>query len=72
MTRQDEVDDLYAELLAAHAGLSGAESARLNVRILLALVGGGVDAARFREALAAASDGVDEPLPTTGSDGQAA
>jgi hypothetical protein len=35
---QDRGDDLYAELLAAHAGLSEADSRRLNARLVLLLL----------------------------------
>ena len=47
-----ETDDLYAELLAAHSGLSPEESARLNARLVLILMSRQVDNAAFRLALA--------------------
>ena len=51
-----ETDDLYAELLSAHAGLTPEESARLNSRLVLILMGRHVDSAEFKSALAAAKE----------------
>ncbi len=59
-----ETDDLYAELLDAHAGLSAEESARLDARLILILMSRYVDAGQFREALADARDG-DGARPTS-------
>lgn len=46
-----EGDDLYAELLATHAGLAPEESARLNARLVLILMDRTADSEVFREAL---------------------
>ena len=48
-------DDFYAELLAAHDGLSKAESDALNARLILLLANHIGDRAVLSEALAAAS-----------------
>ncbi|MEQ9257609.1 MAG: DUF2783 domain-containing protein [Roseovarius sp.] len=50
----DAADELYADLLAAHEGLSEAESAALNARLILILANHIGDRALFRDALAAA------------------
>jgi len=47
-------DDLYALLMAAHEGLSDAESARLNVRLVLLLMNHIGDRAVLEAAIAAA------------------
>ena len=47
-----ETDDLYAELLAAHSGLTPEESARLNARLVLILMSRQVDGTAFKSALA--------------------
>ncbi len=47
-------DDFYAELLAAHEGLSKAESDAFNARLLLILANHIGDPAVLRAALAAA------------------
>jgi hypothetical protein len=47
-------DGLYAAILEAHAGLSEAESAALNARLVLLLANHIGDAAVLAEALAAA------------------
>lgn len=47
-------DDLYADLLAAHDGLTKAQSDALNARLILILMNHIGDAAILREALAAA------------------
>ena len=47
-----ETDDLYAELLASHCGLTPAESARLNARLVLILMSRHVDSTAFKLALA--------------------
>ncbi|SDD43999.1 Protein of unknown function [Paracoccus isoporae] len=49
-------DDAYAMLLAAHEGLSKAESDALNARLILILMNHIGDAEVIREALAAAAD----------------
>lgn len=46
-------DDFYAELLAAHAGLSKAEGDALNARLVLVLANHIGDASVLRDALAA-------------------
>lgn len=51
----DAPDDLYADLIAAHEGLSDAESAALNARLVLILANHLGDRALFREALEAAA-----------------
>lgn len=47
-------DDLYADLLAAHEGLSDAESAALNARLVLILANHVGNQETFRQALDAA------------------
>ncbi len=47
-------DDFYAELIAAHEGLSLDESARLNARLVLLLANEIGDLERLRTVLAAA------------------
>lgn len=47
-------DDTYADLLAAHEGLSKAESDALNARLILILMNHIGDQAIIREALKAA------------------
>lgn len=51
----DAPDDLYADLLAAHDGLSADQSAAFNARLILILANHIGDAALFRQALAAAA-----------------
>jgi len=53
----DAPDELYADLLAAHEGLSETESAALNARLILILANHLGSRAVFREALAAARKG---------------
>ncbi|MEO6928551.1 MAG: DUF2783 domain-containing protein [Casimicrobiaceae bacterium] len=57
----DVPDDVYAMLVDAHAGLDDAQSARLNVRLVLLLANHVGDASVITEAIAAARDsaGVD-------------
>lgn len=50
----DAPDDLYADLLAAHEGLSEAESAALNARLILILANQIGSHEVFRAALDAA------------------
>ena len=58
-------DELYAELVAAHHGLSAEESAALNARLLLLLINHLGDAEATREALAIArSARRHEPRPS--------
>ncbi len=47
-------DDFYAALMAVHAGLSPAESARLNARLVLLLANRVGDPADLKALLAAA------------------
>lgn len=47
-------DDFYAELMAAHDGLTFAESARLNARLVLILANRVGDIEAVRAAIAAA------------------
>lgn len=47
-------DDVYAALIAAHEGLTEAESQALNVRLILILMNHIGDPAVIRQALAAA------------------
>ena len=47
-----DTDDLYAELLVAHSGLTPEESARLNARLVLILMSRHVDPTAFKLALA--------------------
>ena len=51
----DAPDDLYADLLAAHEGLTDDESAALNARLILILTNHIGDRATFRAALKAAA-----------------
>lgn len=51
----DAPDDVYADLLAAHDGLSDADSAALNARLILILANHIGDRAVLRQALAAAA-----------------
>ena len=53
----DAPDDLSADLLAAHEGLTDDESAALNARLILILANHIGDRAVLTEALAAASKG---------------
>lgn len=48
-------DDLYADLLAAHDGLTKAQSDALNARLILILMNHIGDVAVLQEALAAAA-----------------
>ncbi|NBN63025.1 DUF2783 domain-containing protein [Microvirga tunisiensis] len=48
-------DDFYAELLAAHEGLTKAQSDALNARLILILANHIGDRAVLRDALAAAA-----------------
>ena len=51
----DGADDFYAELLATHEGLSNAESAALNARLILVLANQVGSRVVLSQALAAAS-----------------
>ncbi len=51
-------DDIYAKLIAAHEGLSKAESDALNARLILLLINHIGDTDVIAEALAAAKRGV--------------
>jgi hypothetical protein len=51
----DGVDDFYAELIAAHEGLSDADSHALNARLVLVLANHIGNRATLTEALAAAA-----------------
>lgn len=55
-------DDLYADLLAAHEGLTKAQSDALNARLILILMNHIGDAEVIRAALAAAAPR--QSLPT--------
>lgn len=50
----DTPDDLYAELLAMHEGLSKEESDAVNARLILILMNQIADPAVLRQAMAAA------------------
>ena len=50
-------DDFYAELMAAHEGLSFEDSARLNARLVLILANLVGDPDKLEKALAAARKG---------------
>lgn len=50
-------DDVYAALIAAHDGLTDAESARLNARLVLLLANQVGDAGVVIEAIGRAKDG---------------
>jgi hypothetical protein len=51
-------DDVYAALVAAHDGLSGEDSARLNVRLVLLLANQIGDAGIVQAAIARARQGL--------------
>ena len=51
----DGADDFYAELLATHEGLSNAESAALNARLILVLANQVGSRVVLSQALAAAA-----------------
>ena len=55
----DRPDDFYADLLAAHEGLTKAESDALNTRLVLILCNHIGDRSVIAEALAAAKRGKD-------------
>ncbi|MBR9841737.1 MAG: DUF2783 domain-containing protein [Rhodobacteraceae bacterium] len=57
----EQADDFYADLLAAHEGLTKAESDALNARLVLVLANHIGNRAILTEALAAAA-----PKPTEG------
>lgn len=52
-----DVDGFYARLLATHRGLTEAESAALNARLILILANHVGDATVLEQALALARDG---------------
>jgi hypothetical protein len=52
-------DDFYQALIDAHAGLTEAQSAALNARLILLLANQVGDLDTLREAIAAARDGLD-------------
>ena len=54
-------DGLYAAIIAAHAGLSEADSAALNARLVLVLANHIGDEAVLREALEVARRSMDRP-----------
>ncbi len=56
-------DDVYAALVAAHDGLTSAESARLQARLVLLLANQVGDAAVVLEAIARARQAVDSHRP---------
>ncbi len=53
-------DDTYADLLAAHEGLSEADSARLNARLILVLANHIGDRDVLRQALRTAREALPE------------
>ena len=57
-------DDFYEALIEAHRGLSMAQSARVNARLILLLANHVGDLAVLREALAKARAGVAESEAT--------
>ena len=56
-----KTDDLYAELLAAHSGLSPESSAQLNARLVLIVMGRHLEPDAFRSALDAARESASRP-----------
>jgi hypothetical protein len=54
-------DDFYERLIAMHRGLTDAESALANARLILLLANHVGDPAVLAQAMAAARDGVGEP-----------
>ena len=52
-------DDFYEALIEAHRGLSGAQSGRVNAKLILLLANQIGDLAILREALAKAREGID-------------
>lgn len=61
-----QADDFYADLLAAHEGLSKTESDALNARLILVLANHVGDRAVLRDALAAAARTTSTPGTTAG------
>lgn len=59
-------DDVYAALMAAHDGLTDAESARLNVRLVLLMMNH-VGDRRVIEAAIAAARAIGDKTSTAGS-----
>jgi hypothetical protein len=51
-------DEIYAELIDAHAGLTDTESRRLDLRLILLLANQVGDEAAIREALRVAREGL--------------
>lgn len=56
-------DDLYAALIAAHEGLTDADSQRLNARLVLLLMNHVGDRATIEAAIRAARDGLPSAVP---------
>lgn len=52
-----QADEIYAELVAAHEGLTAEESAALNARLILILMNQVGDIQTLREVLKAAKSG---------------
>lgn len=55
----DRPDDFYQALIDAHAGLTEAQSAALNARLILLLANQVGDSATLRAAIAAAREALD-------------
>jgi hypothetical protein len=62
----DRPDDLYEALVAAHDGLTRAESEALNARLILILMNHVGDAEVIRSAIAAAKDAGQSRSPGSG------
>lgn len=58
-----DADGFYAELLAAHRGLSAAESQALNARLVLILANHAGDREALSEALALARNSAGHAIP---------
>jgi hypothetical protein len=61
----DRPDDFYQALIEAHAGLTEAQSAALNARLILLLANQVGDLDTLRAALAAARDAGGPAAPST-------
>jgi hypothetical protein len=59
--RLDRPDDFYEALIAAHRGLTDAQSVQLNCRLVLLLANQVGDLQVLREALDAARQGLEPP-----------
>jgi hypothetical protein len=66
-SRLDRPDDFYEALIAAHRGLTDAQSEQLNCRLVLLLANQVGDLQVLREALEAAREGLEPPQDEPGA-----